>query len=190
MSKFTKQMIRLKCLELLETKPLDKVTVKEIVTSCDINRNTFYYHYQDIYDVIEDIFVIESERVQQKQDINTSFYEAYLDSAKLFIKYKRAIFHIYHSKNKDILEKYFNEIVNTFVGKYVKKHIAERNVFPSDEQFIVEFYSSYIINNTEKWIEEGMNQDYLDFLVRVSDTFESTIDVLVDLCEKNQYGKN
>lgn len=38
-------------MHLLNRKPLDKITVKEIVEECGINRNTFYYHYDDIYDL-------------------------------------------------------------------------------------------------------------------------------------------
>ncbi len=51
----------LSLLELLKTKSIDKVTVKDICDECEINRNTFYYYYKDIYDVLNSIFMQEIE---------------------------------------------------------------------------------------------------------------------------------
>lgn len=39
--------------ELLEHKELDKITVKELVDACNISRQSFYYHFQDIMEVVE-----------------------------------------------------------------------------------------------------------------------------------------
>ena len=38
--------------QLLEEKPYNKITVQDIVNRCQVNRNTFYYHFQDIPDLI------------------------------------------------------------------------------------------------------------------------------------------
>lgn len=53
-------------LELVEEKPLDKITIQDIANKCGINRNTFYYHFDDIYSLIESVFnnhVITIERM-------------------------------------------------------------------------------------------------------------------------------
>lgn len=52
---FTKKAIIEAFWKLLEEKPYNKITVKEIVDSCQINRNTFYYHFHDIPDLLEQI---------------------------------------------------------------------------------------------------------------------------------------
>ena len=44
----TKRAIRASFLKLLNERPLNKITVKDIVEDCGINRNSFYYHYPDI----------------------------------------------------------------------------------------------------------------------------------------------
>ena len=51
MSGFTKEIIIRTLFELLNEKPLAKITVKDIVERCGVNRNTFYYHYEDINDL-------------------------------------------------------------------------------------------------------------------------------------------
>lgn len=44
----TKKVISDAFWQLLEEKPYNKITVQNIVEYCQINRNTFYYHFQDI----------------------------------------------------------------------------------------------------------------------------------------------
>ena len=53
MANLTQKMIMDVFLQLLKKKNLDKITVREIVDRCDINRNTFYYHYSDIFDLFD-----------------------------------------------------------------------------------------------------------------------------------------
>ena len=62
MTDFTKREIKTRFMELLSEKNLDKITVKELVDACGISRNTFYYHYHDIFEVMEDIFKCEIMR--------------------------------------------------------------------------------------------------------------------------------
>ena len=59
MAQFTKRAIVESFLKLLNQKPLDKITVKEIVDDCGINRNTFYYHFEDIRALLS--FVVDAE---------------------------------------------------------------------------------------------------------------------------------
>ena len=48
----TKKIIKETFWEILEEKPYNKITVQDIVNRCQVNRNTFYYHFQDIPDLI------------------------------------------------------------------------------------------------------------------------------------------
>ena len=54
MSQLTKKAIVEATLRLAEKHPLNKITVRDIVEECGITRNTFYYHFHDIYEVLED----------------------------------------------------------------------------------------------------------------------------------------
>ena len=66
MAQFTKQAIINSFLKLLEETPLDKITVKDIVEDCGINRNTFYYYYHDIYALLEELFSDEIRRAMER----------------------------------------------------------------------------------------------------------------------------
>ena len=58
----TKRAITESFRALLADKPLDKITVRDIVEDCGLTRNTFYYHYEDIYDLLSDVLESEIER--------------------------------------------------------------------------------------------------------------------------------
>ena len=65
MSKFTKAAIMNSFMKLLSENPFDKITVKDIVDDCGINRNTFYYNFQDIYALVDEIMQNEINRIAE-----------------------------------------------------------------------------------------------------------------------------
>ena len=48
MPNFTKMAIKATFIKLLNERPLNRITVKDIVEECGVNRNSFYYHFEDI----------------------------------------------------------------------------------------------------------------------------------------------
>ena len=75
----------LSLLKLLKQKSVDKVTVKDICDECEINRNTFYYYFKDIYDVLNNIFMEEIEKNLREAGSNGSFYEEYSRAAAILV---------------------------------------------------------------------------------------------------------
>ena len=63
MTQFTSKAIEESFIRLLNERPLDKITIKDIVDDCGISRNTFYYHFQDITSLLEHILNADVERV-------------------------------------------------------------------------------------------------------------------------------
>ena len=86
---------------VLNEKPLGKITVKDITDRCGINRNTFYYHYQDIPALLEEICQIQvDELVNKYPELNS--VEECLDAAmQIVMDNKRAVMHIYNSDNRN-----------------------------------------------------------------------------------------
>lgn len=55
MSSFTRRAILDAFLRILAKKPFRKITVRDIVEACEVNRTTFYYYFQDIYAIVEEL---------------------------------------------------------------------------------------------------------------------------------------
>lgn len=175
MAKFTRKAIMDTFLELLKYNSLDKITIKDIIENTEVNRNTFYYYFDDIFDLIDQIFKEELQRILSETATDSSFYEEYERTAEIILNHKAAIVHIYNSRSREILHKYIWEATNAFVERFVRKEAENYPISEDGIAFIIYFYSSAISGNTMRWIEDGMKTYRDDFLKIMSTSFESTI---------------
>ena len=65
MPNFTKRAIKEAFVALLDERPLNKITVKDVVEACGINRNSFYYHFQDLPALLEEIIAQQVQELIQ-----------------------------------------------------------------------------------------------------------------------------
>ena len=72
MPSFTKRAIVESFLHVAAKKPLDKITVRDIVDDCGVNRNTFYYYFQDVYAVLEEICHGVFDRLPDGEPLDTT----------------------------------------------------------------------------------------------------------------------
>lgn len=190
MAKFTRQAIMYSLLKLLQEKSIDKITVKDICELCEINRNTFYYYYSDIYQVLEELLKFETEKSLKEDQKYESFYEDFLKRYHLIIEYKKAVYNLYNSKNRDLILKYFQDITEDFVEKYVYKEVKGKKLLPEDIKFIIDFYSSSIIGNIFRWMRKGMQEKQEQLIYKLSVSYQATIKALIAQFEENNCKKS
>ena len=77
MSNITKKAIAASLKNLLKEKKLNKITVQDIADDCGINRQTFYYHFQDVYDLVEWICIQDTEKVLQENRTYATWKDIY-----------------------------------------------------------------------------------------------------------------
>ena len=91
MPSFTKYAIKISFMKLLNKKPLSKITVKDIVEDCGINRNSFYYHFSDIPSLIEEIFTEETDKLIQSQTESDTIFDCLLSAIDFAMSVSRWI---------------------------------------------------------------------------------------------------
>ena len=190
MAKFTRQAIMYSLLKLLQEKSIDKITVKDICELCEINRNTFYYYYSDIYQVLEELLKFETEKSLKEDQKYESFYEDFLKRYHLIIEYKKAVYNLYNSKNRDLILKYFQDITEDFVEKYVYKEVKGKKLLPEDIKFIIDFYSSSMIGNIFRWMRKGMQEKQEQLIYKLTVSYQATIKALIAQFEENNCKKS
>ena len=90
MSNLTKKALRETMIKALNERPLDKIKVKELVEECGVNRNTFYYHYKDIYELLADIFETETEAIAEDfQDEDNDWERIFIESSRFALENKK-----------------------------------------------------------------------------------------------------
>jgi len=187
MAKFTQQAIMFSLLKLLQEKTIDKITVKDICERCEINRNTFYYYFSDIYQVLEALLNTEAEKSISEENKKDSFYEEYLCRYHLVLENKKAVWHLYNSKDRDLVLNYFYKITEHFVGKYVIEEAKGYNLSEDNIKFITDFYSNSMIGNTLKWLQHGMKDKQEDLIYKMSLSYQATIKALIErMCEEKE----
>ena len=111
MPSFTKKAILESFLALLAKKPLEKITVRDIVDDCGVNRNTFYYYFQDTYAVVEELCRMAEEQIPQNETLGASLSALFAALADFAAAHPRAMRHLLASIGRDGAERCLGETV-------------------------------------------------------------------------------
>ena len=102
MANFTKQAIKASFMKLLNQKPLSKISVRDIVEDCGINRNSFYYHFQDIPSLLGEIVTEQTDELIRQYPTISSMEECFSVAFHTARENRRAVMHIFNSANRDM----------------------------------------------------------------------------------------
>ena len=116
----TKEKIASTFLLLLNTYPLNEISIKHITKTCGINRNTFYYHFNNIADLIEYVIKnIVDDIIEKHPPKINSLEDCFVAAVTFARENKQAINHIYHSTNRAIFERHLWHICEYSVNAYL-----------------------------------------------------------------------
>lgn len=167
MANFTRRAIRETFIALLEERPLSGITVKDIVEKCGINRNSFYYHYQDLPALIEEIIREEAENIINAYPSVTTIVECF-DAVTEFASHrKKAIMHIYRSVNREVFERSLLMVCEYFVHSYVDTALGDEAIAQEDKKTIIAYYKCVCFGLIIEWLNGGMKEEYIQSIRRI-----------------------
>ena len=160
----TRQLLADSLKKLVQKKPLEKITIKELVEDCGVNRQTFYYNFQDIYDLLAWIFKEDHQKLLEP--ILAS--DDVLNSLPLILNYlkenKRMILNIYHSLAHPVLEQYLKSEFILFISAVVDSYIENTTISSEDRAFVIKVYTLAAVGIVREWLDNDMDEAYeLDF---------------------------
>lgn len=180
----TKLMFAKSLMNLLYRKPLSRITVTDITANCGLNRMTFYYHFNDLYDLLSFAFDYSTNKALEKVD-NTDIREILYSVLNGLEKEKVMIFNIYSSLGYEFLLVYFYRVVDRIIRDILKKKNEGYSLSPSDEDLIVNFYNYAISGIIIDWVKHGMSQDKEALIKKLNWVIEGTMKVAIkNLSEK------
>lgn len=159
MAQFTERAIIESFVKLLNERPLDKITIKDIVEDCGINRNTFYYHFADIPALVEKILESETQKAFVGETGMESWEESFITAAQFALQNKRVVYHIYNSVRREEVERYLNSIAGGVMQRYVETVSGGYRVKEEDKKLIADFYKSALVGMILDWLNGGMKYD-------------------------------
>lgn len=156
---YTKDLIRSEFIKLLNKKPLHNVTVTELAKQCKIERKTFYYHYENLTELIKEIFDEELDQVIEEYNETLSWEEGFILVAKFIWDNKKVIKHMYESDYKIELEKYVFSISGEIMNKYVSRQAEMTRAQEMDVKLIAYFYQCALSSALIQWVATDMKTD-------------------------------
>ena len=173
-------------LKLLDQRPLHKISVKDIVEDCGVNRNTFYYHFADIPSLIETIVKEDADRIAQEFAGVDSLPDCLSAALQFTISHKRAVYHIYSSASRDIIERYLMEICGYVVLRFVDHVSAGMRVSEEDKAVLVQFYKCECFGPAIDWLNHGMNTDMEKQFFRLCELGRGMTAEMLRRCEEKE----
>ncbi|BCJ94185.1 TetR family transcriptional regulator [Anaerocolumna cellulosilytica] len=159
MSQITKRALETSLKNLLLQKPLHKITISDIATDCGINRMTFYYHFKDIYDLIEWICMEETARAINGKKTYETWQQGFLQTFQMVLDNKPFISNVYHSISREKIEDYFYAITYDLLIGVIEEKAIGMNVSEANKKFIANFYNFAFVGLLMDWIKKDMQED-------------------------------
>lgn len=153
----TKNTIGKSLHKLLQKKPLDEITVKEIVEDCGISRQTFYYHFQDIYGVVEWRFQqVSQELLEQIAELGEDKPQKLQVVMNLMLENKDLLINIYRALDRSYLNHYLTKWIKPILSGIIRERAKSYRIEEDALDFIVDIYVFGLINILLNWMDRGM----------------------------------
>lgn len=173
MSGFTKEIIAKTFTELLDEKPMSKITVKDIVERCGVNRNTFYYHFRDIPDVVEFILKKKWDEILETPQEKASILECMEEMAALIRENRKLMLNVYRSVKRDTFLIYMNDVASYIITEYFDKNLHKFNLDEREIRLLSKYYKCVLVGVLMEWLDHGLDYDLGAEMHQVSDLMEN-----------------
>ncbi|MBR1758057.1 MAG: TetR/AcrR family transcriptional regulator [Lachnospiraceae bacterium] len=178
MASFTKKAIKETFLQLLDEKPYSQITVKDIVETCGINRNSFYYHYADLPALVEEIIEDDILKLMSDSTSLSSLQESLSASLQFSKDHKRAVYHLYRSVNRERFEQYLMKNCEFVVSRYVDTLLKDVGASDNDRRLVINYFKYLCFGAVIEWLESGMK-------LNIENDFARICELMVDPALKN-----
>lgn len=186
MSDITKRAISASLKKLLREKKLNKITVQDIADDCGINRQTFYYHFQDIYDLVEWTCIEDTEKVLKENRTYATWQEGFLAVFYLAKEDKTFIENIYRSVSLELLEQYLYRLVYPLLKNVVDEKAKNYTVRDENKKYIADFYKYAFVGVLLEWIRNDMRESPESITDRVSKIVSGAIETAFNNFSRGQ----
>lgn len=181
MSTLTKDAIVESLKILMRKKPLTKITISDITENCGISRMTFYYHFQDIYDLMEWACIKDARKALDHKNTYDTWDEGYLHIFEVVYENKIFIMNAFECVNREQVEKYLYELTYNLLINVVEEKSEGLSVREEDKRFIAEFYKYGFVGLILDWISNGMKEKPEDIIEQLKKLIQGNFEKALEI---------
>lgn len=159
MSQITKRALEASLKKLLLQKPLNKITIHDITEDCGINRMTFYYHFKDIYDLVEWSCLEDASKALEGKKTAGTWQQGFLQIFYAVRDNKPFVMNVYHCVSREQVERYLNPLADHLLMGVIGELSSEMTVREEDKAFIAKVFSYAFVGLMLDWVKDSMKED-------------------------------
>ena len=175
MSNITKHALAESLKKLLLKKPLNKITINDLTTDCGISRMAFYYHFKDIYDLVEWACLEESRKALQGKKTYDTWQEGLLQIFEAVYENKPFIINAYNAVSREQIENFLFQLTHDLIMSVVEEQARSTSLTQEQKSFIADFYKYSFVGIMLDWIRQGMKDDYTSICDNMCTTIQGNI---------------
>ena len=156
-----KKMIMEAFWELLKEKSYSEITVKQIVMRCGVNRNTFYYYFQDIPSLAEEILNNKINTLIDRHCRVGSLEECISLVVQFSKENQKIVMHFYKSLPRDIFIKHLDNLIYNLVSEYIENIAIALKIEVENKEIILRFFKCLLVGVFLDWLDKEMSYDLL-----------------------------
>lgn len=176
MSDITKKALVNSFKSLLKEKPFSKITISDITNDCGINRMTFYYHFKDIYDLIEWTCECDAKKILEGKKSYNTWQEGFSELLNHVKENKSYVLGLYHSISREQIENYLHKVTYFLILNVVKEKAQNYDIKETDMDFIANFYKFAFVGLVLDWVQSDMELDTHELISKVDALISGTIE--------------
>ena len=159
----TKIIMKNSLKKLIKETPLSKITVSDIAEDCGISRMTFYYHFKDIYDLVEWCILSDAEE-SARGTVNKDTWENELVTIFTVARMNKEFYlSLFNSMDRALSERYILRYTDRIATRIVEENLGAITHTAENRARLVEYYSHAIMGIICCWAIGGM-KDSIEYL--------------------------
>jgi len=175
MSMRTKQALAEALKKRMEVMSFQKIKISDLIKDCNITRSTFYYYFDDIYDLLEWLLDKEAVELVESYSENNEWEQGILMLLQYITDNADMCHCIYNSVGNIYLQKMMFHQAKTLIGEYIDKNFPDLEIDPTRRDFVEGFYSRAYLAQLAAWVDEDMAIPPKEMVKLVRDTVSAGI---------------
>lgn len=166
----TKRILATSLKELMKSKAVEKISIREITDNANVNRQTFYYHFEDIYDLLKWTFQQEAVQLLAVHNSAQIWQEGLLQLFHYLDDNRTICLNALQSLGRGDLKRFFYADIHNILERVVKEHCNNLQASEQYLSFITHFYTISLGGLVESWLAGEMEQSPEE-IIEMIDTF-------------------
>ena len=175
-AELTKRAIAESFRTLLEVMPLEKVTVSAIAKHTGINRQTFYYHFHDIYDLVKWIYLSGIEGAMGARVTRQNWRGALIALLENLYQDHDFVSRTMHGVSGSFAHRFLQDEASALVRSVVDSEAMNYTASDEDIGLMTSFFAAGFIQTLYAWIANGMHENPERLVNRIGTMLEGTLE--------------